>query len=502
MSSRETSGSAEWQSFTARGDAASRKVRSREAGALGLMLALAMGCSTEDKPETPPPPPGAASTKDWNSLGYDLNSTYWNRAETKITTSTVANLAKAWEFNTMASATGTVVISGGRVYLASTPSDPADPTKGGIIAIELATGAEIWRNSTTSGSSSLALDGTVLYLHDSGGNVRALDIADGHELWMQPTDNVGAVVGFSSPVVTRDFVLVATSSAEELILAAGNPATFHGAVFAVNKSDGSLAWKKPTVDPPGDGVGVWSTLSVDEGAGLVFASTGNNYTVASNTSDAFLAIPLADGASFRWKAQILENDVYTSRKSNGNPDADFGANPILFEVQGRKVVAGGNKGGDVWVLDRTSGEVIKKRNLGPSSAARGGIFNNGAWDGSSLLLAVNGATSTDPRSEQGPSPTTLFALDPLTLEIKWERQIQGPSFSPITVANGVGFVGKNKTLHAFDTATGDVLFEFPTEATLCAAPAISDGYVVFGSGMSWIPGGATNGSKYYALKVP
>jgi hypothetical protein len=47
-----------------------------------------------------------------------------------------------------------------------------------------------------------------------------------------------------------------------------------------------------------------------------------------------------------------------------------------------------------------------------------------------------------------------------------------------------------------------VLFEFETEGTLCAAPAISDGYVVFGSGMSWAFGGGTPGTKYYALKVP
>jgi polyvinyl alcohol dehydrogenase (cytochrome) len=478
------------------------RTRGTQSLALTLVIALAAGCSSEDEPPAPPPPPGAASTLDWNSLGYDLASTYWNRAEKKITTSTAPNLVKAWEFDTRASVSGTAVISGGRVYVAASPSDPGDPTKGGIIAIELATGTEIWRNQTTGGSSSLALDGTTLYLHDSGGTVRALDVGDGHEIWAAPTDNVGVVVGFSSPVVTKDFVLVGTSSAEELTLPAGNPATFHGAVLAYNKSDGSVAWKKPTVDPPGDGVGVWSTLSVDEQAGLVYASTGNNFTVVSDTSDAFLAIPLADGASFRWTAQMRENDVYTSRQQNGNPDADFGANPILFELQGRKLAAGGNKGGDVWVLDRLTGEVLKKRNLGPSSASRGGIFNNGSWDGSSLLFAVNGAMSQDPRSEPGPSPSTIFALDPATLDIKWERQIQGPSFSPITIANGVGFVGKNKTLQAFDTATGDVLFELATEGTLCAAPAISDGYVVFGSGMSWAFGGGTPGTKYYALKVP
>jgi len=71
---------------------------------------------------------------------------------------------------------------------------------------------------------------------------------------------------------------------------------------------------------------------------------------------------------------------------------------------------------------------------------------------------------------------------------------------PISVAGGVGFFGKNTTLQAFDTETGDVLFELATEGTICTAPAIADGYVVFGSGMSWPL--AVAGTKYYALRVP
>jgi polyvinyl alcohol dehydrogenase (cytochrome) len=244
---------------------------------------------------------------------------------------------------------------------------------------------------------------------------------------------------------------------------------------------------------------------VDEEADMVFASTGNNYTGdASDTSDAFLAFPLSDGARILWKKQIKENDVFIIAQTNGNPDADFGANPILFEVNGRKLVAGGNKGGDFWVLDRADGTIIKQRNLGPNawSPFKGGVFISGAWDGSSLLAVVNGATSTAEGGEEAPagSEATLFAFDPLTLDIKWERQVLGPAFSPITVANGVGFFGKDKTLQAFDTATGKVLFEFPTEGTIATAPSISDGYVIFGSGMPWIT--STRGTKYYALKVP
>src|SRR5262249_25615710 len=152
-------------------------------------------------------------------------------------------------------------------------------------------------------------------------------------------------------------------------------------------------------------------------------------------------------------------------------------------------IAGGNKGGDFWVLDREKGEVLKQVNLGPGSANKGGFFINGAWDGKHLLAACNGATSTEPGSDPDATPgiagnsAVLYALDPLTLDIAWSRQVKGPVLGPISVANGVGFFGKNTTLQAFDTDTGEVLFEFPTEATIATAPAVSNGYVVFGSGM-------------------
>jgi outer membrane protein assembly factor BamB len=148
--------------------------------------------------------------------------------------------------------------------------------------------------------------------------------------------------------------------------------------------------------------------------------------------------------------------------------------------------------GDAFIIDRADGSIVAQRNLGPSNASKGGIFVNGAFDGESLLMACNGAGTA----------SELFALDPLTLSIKWQRPLDGSVWGFISVANGVGFYGRDKVLEAFDTSTGAVLYELATEGSIATAPAISDGYVVFGSGMSWIPGISTPGTKYYALKVP
>jgi outer membrane protein assembly factor BamB len=326
-----------------------------------MIVSLSIAACNSEENATPVGrgPIAGARTVDWTMLGYDLASTYWNKAETKVSAESARHLTKAWEFDTKAGVTGTPVVSGGRVYVSASPVDPADPTKGGLIALDLATGAEIWRNQQAATSSSLAVDSGVLYMHDFAGYVRAFDVDDGHQLWEYDTDDNPNTIGFSSPVVTKDLVLVGGSGLEEVALPPGTPATFRGFVLALNKKTGAHAWKKYTVEPPSTGVGIWSTLSADESAGVVIAATGNNYTGApSDTSDAFLALPLADGADFLWKQQIFEGDVFTSRQSNGNPDADFGANPILFEVEGKMLAAGGNKGGDVWVVDRSSGAIV------------------------------------------------------------------------------------------------------------------------------------------------
>jgi polyvinyl alcohol dehydrogenase (cytochrome) len=424
----------------------------------------------------------------WTMLGYDLSSTHWNRGETKISRDTASRMKIAWVYDAGPGAmvTGTPVIADGTVYLVSN----------GLTALELATGALLWQTAGIQGTSSLALSDGVLYFYDESSIVHAFRAADGAELWQHSTTDIAGSSGLSSPVVTKEYVLVGSANSEETLRPPGGP-QFRGYVDAIRK-DGTIGWKKFTVEGPARGVSVWSTVSVDEALGLVYASTGNNHgPPATETSDAFLAMPLSGSSGFRWTQQSQFNDVWMLGGSG--PDADFGANPVLFDVRGRKLVAGGNKGGDFWVLDRESGNVVKRINLGAGSAFVGGVFVAVAWDGARLLTVCNGATSTEPGSEPAPAGSTavLYALDPLTLDTVWARQVAGSAYGRITVANGVGFFGKDATLQAFDTETGAVLAEFATEGTIATAPAISDGHVVFGSGLSYI--GSTAGTKYYAL---
>lgn len=441
------------------------------------------GASTDAHVEPPADP-------NWTMLGYDLASTHWNRGETKISPRTASRLKIDWVYDAGPNAmvTGTPVIANETVYLVSN----------GLTALELSTGALLWKKAGLRGTSSLALSDDVLYFYDESSVVHAFRATDGTELWQHATAEVAGSVGLSSPVVTKDYVIVGSANSEETVPPPGGQ-QFRGFVEAIGK-DGSRAWKKFTVDDPGRGVSVWSTVSIDEALGLVYASTGNNHgPPATETSDAFLAIPLSGSAGFRWTRQIQADDIWMTGVSS--LDLDFGANPVLFDAGGKKLAAGGNKGGDFWVVDRDTGDVVKRINLGGASALVGGVFVAVAWDGARLLTACNGATSTEPGSEPAPmgSRSVLYALDPLTLDTVWARQVAGNVYGHITVANGVGFFGKDMRLQAFDTETGETLAEVPTDGSIATAPAISDGHVVFGSGLDYI--GGTKGTKYYAIAV-
>lgn len=437
----------------------------------------------------------AGGAAPWTKLGYDLASTYNNTMETALTRQNAATLEEAHVFDVTSSATGTTLLVEDRAYVMS---------GSGTFCYELDSGEKCWEDLSIAGSASPAYAEGVLYVHTTDAKLYALSAEDGDVLWgPTSTNDHPNTVGFSSPVVAGDYVLVGGSTGE----ISWDPAGFRGFVFAADKASGKQAWQTFTVHEDQTGASVWSTVSVDLDRRVVYVSTGNNYQEpASDTSDAILALDL-DSGKINWKAQRFGGDVF-SRYTSAGPDYDFGANPILFEVESgdttRRLVAAGQKSGDIHVLDREDeGAEVCSRNLGPGNASgNAGIFVNGAWDGERLLFAENSQTSDEPGSkpQQGSLPTSvLFAIDPVTCDIVWERQLPSIVMGPISVANGVGFVGWDKTLEAFDTATGKEILTYETPATIASAPAISNGRVAVGTGLPWIFG--TPGQTVHILAL-
>lgn len=470
-----------------------------------LML-LATGCSRDSRsaPATPASgrPASAAEQQGWTMLGFDLASTFHNTHETTIDTDSARRLETAWTFDAGGYVASTPAVANGRVYVVST---------GGIYALDAASGEEIWHNESLRGTASPAIADGKLYVNTGGAVLHRLDATSGESEWQAVIDEHPRASGFSSPVIAGQLVIVGSSSVEEA--QASENATFRGSIVAFDRDTGREVWRHENTEPPYNGVSMWSTATVDTQRGLVFGTTGNNYTEqAGPNSDSIFALELATG-DVVWKTQLNEDDVFTIRNPR-SADSDFGANPLLFEAtlagDRRALVGAGQKSGMFWALDRETGEVVWSRQVSGGSALIGGVFNTGAWDGKRVIVAGNNGTSDGPGSEPSngnsntlglPIATTsvLMALDPSTGDVLWERQLPAWVWAPITLANGVGFVSADRDLQAFDVATGEKLAEIPTDGTIAGGASIWDGRVYVGSGVAYL--GTTSGTRLIALTV-
>jgi polyvinyl alcohol dehydrogenase (cytochrome) len=474
---------------------------------IAAALAVVIACSDDgddgERGDTPTAAPSARAVEGWTMLGFDLSSTFHNDAETSISADTADGLTVAWTFDAGGFVASTPAVSAGRVYVVSAR---------GTFALDATTGAEIWRNTALGGTASPALAEGELYVNTGGAILHRLDPETGEIQWQAEIDAHERASGFSSPVLAGNLVIVGSSSTEEVI--ARDNATFRGSIVAFDRDTGREVWRHYTVDPPHNGVAMWSTPTIDLERGLVFGSTGNNYTEeAGPTSDSVFAVHLETG-EVAWNTQLSEGDVFTIPNPR-SPDSDFGTNPVLFEAEidgeRRALVGAGQKSGMFWVLDRETGDVVWSRQVSGGSALIGGVFNNGAFDGERIIVAGNNGTSSGPGSEPsngasrplgGANTTTsvLMAMDPATGDVLWERQLPAWVWAPITLANGVGYVSADSDLQAFNLATGERLALIDTEGTIATGAAIWDGRVYFGSGLAYL--GTTLGTKLYALDVP
>lgn len=435
-------------------------------------------------------------------LAHDAASSFNNASEHTITADNAGTLAVAWTFDAGGFVAGTPAVAEGRAYVVSAR---------GAYALDAETGAVIWQNAAAGGTSSPTLVDGKLYIDGGSATLLRLDAATGAEEWRATIDPHPNAAGFSSPVVADDLVIVGSSSIEEV--SARENASFRGSLVAFDRATGAERWRRYTAEPPYNGVSIWSTPSVDLDRGLVFASTGNNYTEeAGPTSDSIFAVKIETG-ELVWSRQLSEGDVFTIPAPRSE-DSDFGTNPILFDAQidgeTRALVGAGQKSGMFWALDRLTGEVVWSRKVSGGSALIGGVFNNGAYDGERIIVAGNNGESSAPGSEPsngasrplgGASITTsvLMALDPADGSVLWERQLPAWVWAPITLAGDVGFVSADSDLQAFDTATGRKLTVIDTEGTIASGASVADGRVYFGSGLAYF--GTTNGTKVYALKA-
>ncbi len=281
-----------------------------------------------------------------------------------------------------------------------------------------------------------------LLFGDMTGWFYSVEAETGKLLWKVHVETHDSTRLTGSPTVYKDTVYVPVASWEET--RSGDPdypcCTFRGSVAAFRIRDGKQLWKTYMTPPPMEngknargtptfgpsGVGVWSSPTVDPKRGVLYVTTGDNYSApATDTSDAVLALSLKDG-QIVWKKQITAADVYSGAcagQSTCGPDFDFGSSAILVNSNGRDLLLAGQKSGFVHALDPDKkGDIVWQTRVG-QGGTNGGVQWGMATDGQRVYATVSDVgrsrqtnMTTDPRRyildpKQGGGLTALKVTD-------------------------------------------------------------------------------------------
>jgi len=436
------------------------------AAAPAVVALLATGCSTDDGSSTDDRTPaggeaaesapledisGELGPCDWPQWGHGLDRTFSTPCDTAIATDTVGDLGQEWFFSSRDVVTATPAVAGQTVYVGD--------WSGRFYALDLATGGPRWtfdaprHEKVYAGqivsSAAVAdvpdLGRTVVF--GSGKTLFALDARTGEERWRhelgEPGNTTEPTEIESSPVIVGDLVVFGYD--------VHNQPGFRAGVRALDVATGELVWD---FDPdqgeePTGCVDVWSSPSVDEERGLVFAGTGNCTTAPDGWgpyTEAIFALDLATGEP-RWSYQPHEPN---------NDDFDFAASPNLFSAGGQDLVGLGNKDAAYYAVDRETGEEVWwVQATQPGLPDPGSNYSFGGFIGPTAVAdgLVVGGTAV------GDCPC-LHAIDAASGEIVWQSDRPGPTYAAAAEANGVVFLGgTDAVLRAYALEDGEVLWE-------------------------------------------
>lgn len=362
----------------------------------GAAAGVVGGAGIRPGPAPAAAPPAALAPGDWQNYGNDTSGTRYSPLA-QVAVGNVASLAPAWQFRTGEHGEPgeeynfeVTPLKVGRLLYACTP-------RGQVIALDAASGAERWRFDArgdyrgvntficrgVSYYDSHARQATCsarIYVATPDNRLWALDARDGRPC--QGFGSGGAVdlraglgdvppgsYGVTSPpVVSRGRLVVGARVADNVSIDMPS-----GVVRAFDAMSGELAWAwdigrpdRTAAPAPGETYtrstpNAWAPLVADDALGLVYLPTGNpaaDYYGGHRRSfdheygASLVAVDIETGRA-RWHFQATHHDIW---------DNDLSAQPVLVDlpsVQGmRHAVIFGSKQGNLFVLDRVTGEAI------------------------------------------------------------------------------------------------------------------------------------------------
>ena len=344
-------------------------------------------------------------------------------------------------------------------------------------------------------------DKHALLFGDTTGWFYSVEAETGRLLWKKRPEPHEATRLTGAPLAYQGTVFVPIASWEESRTT--NPeypcCSFRGSVVALRIKDGAQVWKSYMIAEKAkqtgenqwgpSGAGVWSAPTLDTKRGVLYVTTGDNYSApATAMSDSVVALDLTTGRVV-WSKQTTPGDVWNTLCSTKGdcpgPDYDYGSSVILEKIEnGRDVLLAGQKSGIVYALDPDrKGAILWQVRVG-QGGTNGGVQWGMASDGQQVYAATSDVTRSlspnadplDPRP-QPVDPKTGGGLTALRIangEKVWFAPpiVCGPAAKPgcspaqpqaVTAIPGLVFSGSlDGHLRAYSAEEGKVLWDFDT----------------------------------------
>ena len=392
--------------------------------------------------------------------------------------------------------------------------------RGTVYSLDASTGCTQWATDIPSAvRSSISIgapDGVPMaFFGDSAGAVYALNAATGAPVWQTHADAHPAAIITGTPAYYKGRLYVPVSSYEEVSAIAPDYlcCTFRGSVLALDAKTGGVLWKTFTIDDQPrayvnkngrksvgpSGSGIWSPPTIDSGKGVLYVTTGDNYSDPPGlTSDAVLAISL-DTGKLLWSKQLRSGDAYTTAcldpahhescpDANG-PDFDFGSPAMLTSIpNGRRALILSQKSGTIYAVDPDdNGKLLWQSQLGHGGVL-GGVEWGSAADGARVYAAIadEGFLAPTPGDAMPLDPAKgggIFALRLDNGERLWmtppppcgtRRPCSPAQPGPVSVIPGAVFSGSlDGHIRAYSTVTGKIVWDFDTAQSYAAVNGIT-----------------------------
>lgn len=245
--------------------------------------------------------------------------------------------------------------------------------------------------------------------------------------------------------------------------------------------------------------GVWSSPAVDTDTNIVAFGTAScsyaaqAYAAHENYAESMVALHATDGRLV-WRFRPADAlPTAKARIADADRDADFGASPNLFELDGRRVVGEGRKSGSYYVRDELTGAPVHVSHVGQEGQLQSG-FGVGGFLGTPAVQSLSdgqvqviGTTAIPIPHSVGQVPDSTVSLrgfNPATGHINWTYRLAGPSYAHTSIVNGVAFVPDTTefSVIAVDTATGLPLWQAPVLGPPSGTAVVDGSTVVVGSG--------------------